>query len=827
MRRMDWSGSSLGVPYTWQAELVFVTRLMLDSAFPAFVAWGGQLGFLYNDAYSHILGGKHPAALGRNFADVWAEIWTDVSPIVDVALSGRSAFYENLPLTVLRQDYPEQAWFTFSYSPVYLADGSVGGMHCTVIETTEQVRALQRQGFRVELAERLRVAASDGIIETATGMLGEFLQLDRVWYAEIDDAARTFLTRSMWTARELPALPERGSIDAFGTGLVDTLRVGETVAVSDIARDPALGPHATQYAGLGIASLVIVPLIKAGRLVINLNLAKATPHRWSAHELELAAYVAEYAWAMISRAQAEAAKWESELRYGTLIAIVDEGFAIVELVYDGSGVAQDYRFIEVNPAFEQQSGMHDVLGKTLLELIPDASSDWIALVARVAATGVAERIERQVESSGSWFSLYASRLSSTDRDRVAMLFSDISTRKSNEEFLRQSAAELSEANRRKTEFLATLAHELRNPLAPLRTGLEVLRMAPTPEARARVAAMMGRQITHMVRLIDDLLDIARISSGKVILQRELSDVAMLIMQAVETCTPQIQSNGHQLEIQLPPQPLLAYVDGVRIEQAVGNLLTNAAKYTPDGGHLALAVSRADEDVVIVVRDTGIGIAPEALQRVFDMFAQVEPGQERSRSGLGIGLALVQRIVAMHGGTVRAESVGIGQGSTFTIRLPLSAPRDDCADVGLAGGNAVGQLPRGSTATVVGRRILVADDNVDAAELLAQLLRMDGHDVEVANNGTQAFQAALRFAPEVAILDLGMPGMTGYEVAREMRAAPALASTIMIALTGWGAAGDRQRTLEAGFDYHLTKPVEHNALLLLLQAARPHLGTTPP
>ncbi len=324
--------------------------------------------------------------------------------------------------------------------------------------------------------------------------------------------------------------------------------------------------------------------------------------------------------------------------------------------------------------------------------------------------------------------------------------------------------------------------------------------------------MMERQVEHMVRLVDDLLDVSRIMRGKVELRWEAVDIATVVVRAVETAQPIVEAEGHQLAVSVPPAPLWVNGDLVRLAQIVGNLLNNATKYTERGGRIGLAASQEGEEAVLRVRDSGIGIAADLLPRVFDMFFQAERRTSESQGGLGIGLSLVRRLVEMHGGTVEAHSGGRGQGSEFVVRLPLLVEDEN---------NSYRRhdAPQRSEQKLPPRRLLVVDDNVDAADSLAMLLRLLGQEVSVAYEGASALAQAQADPPAIAFLDLGMPRMDGYELARRLRAHPALQSVVLVALTGWGQPEDRQRTKEVGFDRHLVKPVEADALRQLL-AERP-------
>lgn len=364
--------------------------------------------------------------------------------------------------------------------------------------------------------------------------------------------------------------------------------------------------------------------------------------------------------------------------------------------------------------------------------------------------------------------------------------------------------EVTKSNKNLSEFLAVLAHELRNPLAPILTGLEIMRRrADNPDTVMNVRGMIERQVTQLSHLINDLLDIARVTNGKVDIKRDSVDLKGIVSNAVETSLPLIEQGGHEFSLKLHAAPLPVSADATRISQVIGNLLTNAAKYTPHGGSITLTVQRDGDDAVISVIDSGIGIPEESLESVFDMFSQVGRNMDLAQGGLGIGLSLVRQLVALHGGTVAASSEGAGKGSTFVVRLPLDL---ETSAVG-AGADTSGAAGTATKAF----RILVTDDNVDAALTLAALLEMQGHELRVAHDGPEALQLAGQFRPEVVFLDIGMPGMTGYEVARRLRKMEGLARSTIVAVSGWGAKDDLARAEEAGFDMHFTKPVEVSRL----------------
>ena len=382
-------------------------------------------------------------------------------------------------------------------------------------------------------------------------------------------------------------------------------------------------------------------------------------------------------------------------------------------------------------------------------------------------------------------------------------------------------AEVMDTDRRKSEFLATLAHELRNPLAPVRNGLQLLRLSPADsDVAVKARDMMERQLTHMVRLIDDLLDISRISSGKVELRREWVTAGAVLDSAIEASRPLIEAARHELSVRFPKEPLNLFADATRLAQVVSNLLNNSAKYTPEGGRIDLSAERDGAGVVIRVTDTGVGIPKEMLSRVFEMFTQVGRSLDRAQGGLGIGLALVTRLVEMHGGTTTAESPGPGEGCTFTVRLPLA---DDEAE-GMAALRRTSSQGAGSRPPRC--RVLVVDDNKDGAESLAMMLELSGHVTRAAFSGPEALAAAREFNPEVVFLDIGLPGMNGYEVAERFRAEPELSGAVLVALTGWGSEEDKQRSRKAGFDYHLTKPIDAAAVQDVLTRSSQSVASPP-
>jgi signal transduction histidine kinase/CheY-like chemotaxis protein len=405
-----------------------------------------------------------------------------------------------------------------------------------------------------------------------------------------------------------------------------------------------------------------------------------------------------------------------------------------------------------------------------------------------------------------WFQVVASPL----EGNVAVWFTDVTQRKRHE-------IELSNADRRKDEFLAILAHELRNPLAPIRqVAMLFTKPTLTESQRQWCMEVIERQVRHMSVLLEDLLDVSRITRGTLELRRHPTELSVLVESAIETARPLIDSKRHTLTVNLPDHPIHLNVDPVRTSQVIANLLNNAAKYTDPGGQIRITAAMRDTDLVLTVADNGIGIAKADLETIFDMFSQAQSGRDRAEGGLGIGLALTRGLIALHGGTIKAQSAGPGAGSSFTVELPSAC---------LATGAHREQTSPTPIATLC-RHILIADDNVDAGDSLAMLLRGDGHSVTVVRDGEAALPAFAASSPDVVLLDLGMPQLSGFEVARRLRAESQ--SVLLVAITGWGQAGDRAKAAEAGFDHHLTKPIDYGELaqLLMPDARRPRLGVRP-
>jgi PAS domain S-box-containing protein len=525
-----------------------------------------------------------------------------------------------------------------------------------------------------------------------------------------------------------------------------------------------------------------------------------------------------------SRKLAEEALRESEERYRTLFETIDEGFCVIEMIFDDQGKPVDYRFLQVSPSFEKHTGLSDAKGKCVKELIPNLEAYWFEIYGRVARSGESARFESRAQGLGRWYDVHASRFGDPELNRVAVIFNDITERKraddalrANERALAEQADALRQADRNKDEFLAMLAHELRNPLAPLRNASQILE---TPgisgNERATAQALISRQIDNMSRMIDDLLDVSRITEGKIELKKEPVLLDSILLVASEGAKSLCESHCQTLTVSLPREPVYLNGDATRLDQVLGNLLGNACKYSGEGSHITLSAERdsttPEPQVVISVSDNGMGIDPSLLPRVFELFVQASRTLDRAHGGLGIGLTIVHRLVRLHGGSIEARSDGPGKGAEFVVRLPILKRAPATPDHALA-----------TPASDSPMKLLIVDDNRDGAESMAMLQELLGHQTRLAHTGPDAVAAAREFLPDVILLDIGLPGMDGYEVARRLRSMPLLADTLLIALTGYGSEEDRQRAREAGFDEHLAKPADPEHLQRLM---RRHAQRTP-
>lgn len=497
------------------------------------------------------------------------------------------------------------------------------------------------------------------------------------------------------------------------------------------------------------------------------------------------------------RTRAAVAVYSSEVRYRRLFETAQDGILILD--------AATGAIVDANPFMTDLLGYSqgEFLGKELWEigLLSDKAANE-EVFRELKEHGYVRYDHLPLETkSGSLAEVeFVSNVYSVDQRQVAQCnIRDIRDRNRLELQTQEQAAELAELHRRKDEFLAMLSHELRNPLAPMINAVQMLRLSQTSgnTIQQQSCAIIERQLGQLKHLVNDLMEVSRITTGRVRLRRERVIVSGVVEGALETVRPLLAQHRHEITVSLPAEPIWLLADSARLEQILVNLLTNAAKYTDDGGHVWLTVNQEDEICVVRVRDNGVGIAPELLPRIFELFTQADRLMDRSEGGLGIGLCLVQRLVELHGGMVQASST-VGQGSEFVVRLPAmsrSAPRP------VSPASELGSPPSGPL------RVLVVDDNIDMAESMAMLLKAAGHEVRTTYDGDKTLQVVLDYRPHVVLLDIGLPGLDGHEVAKRIRQQPDLQSVVLVALTGYGQDTDRRASLAAGFDHHLVKPAE--------------------
>ena len=511
------------------------------------------------------------------------------------------------------------------------------------------------------------------------------------------------------------------------------------------------------------------------------------------------------------RTQTEAVMKDSEVRYRRLFQTAKDGILILD--------ADTGKVIDANPFMTTLLGYShaEFLGKELWEIglfrdIKESQAAYQKLKERGFVRY--ENLPLQTRSGQKVEVEFVSNVySENDRQVVQCNIRDITERSRLQRLTQEQAAALADLDHRKDEFLAMLSHELRNPLAPILNASLLLRLQSNRNRLQGIenpvihqsAIIIDAQVGQLARIVDELLEVSRITTGRIQLQKERIALGVVVENAVATVHSLIDQRKHEITVSLPTQPIWLNADPARLEQVVVNLLTNAAKYTDQGGHIWLTLQQEGEEAVLRVRDTGVGIAPEVLPRIFDLFTQAERSLDRSQGGLGIGLALVQRLVEMHGGTVTASSA-LGQGSEFVVRLPVVPPPES---------QPSSPPTEKAMPTVPSLRVLVVDDNVDTVTTLAMLVQESGHDVRTAFDGSSVLEAALDYRPNVVLLDIGLPGLNGFEVAKQLRQQPTLKNVVLVAMTGYGQESDRKRSKEAGFDHHLVKPGDFGKVLQIL------------
>jgi PAS domain S-box-containing protein len=739
-----------------------------------FIGWGPSYISLYNDGYIPILGDKHPDALGHSMSDVWSEIWDELRTLNEAVMRGESLSFENKQFRLAGRETQGPHYFTFTYTPLLDDDGQVAAIFCAAIETTSTVAladnaraASVAQQALAESEERLRLAA-----DAAEIAFWDFNVLDGtlIWQPRL---------RTLFGITTDEAL----SMDDFFAGLHpdDRKAVARAFAAACDPQQRAL--YNMEYRTVGRDDGRVRWIAAKGRGLFDADgrcvrasgtAMDITSRKITELELEMA----------LEASGTGTFHWDIEDNRLTWDDALDRLFGLLP----GEAVRSLDQFIalvhpddraEVIRRCERCRDAGDDFDMEFRVVYPDGSVHWLY-----------DRGRTFLDPTGRAKTMTGACVDITHyvRTREALKLAD----------------------RQKDEFLATLAHELRNPLAPLRTGLHLLQNinGGLSSNAEQVLGIMQRQLDHMVHLVDDLLDIARIRQGKILLRQDPLSLQSVLEQALESVQALLDAQGHEVIWDGVDPALRVTGDATRLVQVVGNLLNNAAKYTPCGGRVTVRGGEAAEAgmLLIEVADTGIGIPPDMLEHVFERFAQVQQHQDHAQGGLGIGLSVVRGLVEMHGGRVAAESAGPGAGSLFRIWLPRA---DTPAPVEVA--------PLSNPIGMERHRVLVVDDNHDAAETMAMVLDMSGHEVLLAHDGQTAVEMVKRHDPAVVFLDIGMPGMNGYETASHLRALPGAQARVLVALTGWGSAADQARSLAAGFDHHLTKPVDINKVQRVLSA----------
>ena len=818
-RAVDWSRTSLGPAADWPQSLKTIVSVILQSRHPMFLWWGPELIQVYNDAYLPSFGaGKHPVAMGQRGRDCWQEAWPIIWPQIDDVLSRRrSSWNEDQLVPVFRNGKIEEVYWTYGYSPVLDDQGGVGGVLVVVNETTSQVVVARRSRTMRLLAERTALTTDPTVLlNAAVDVLhGARHEVPFALVYRYDGRSRALrLVRSA-------GLSDPATVDATVRGRLGPSPFRDREPCAEVLRCDAACALPGGVWPEPATALFVVPVSPSGPQrstdVIVFGLSPRLPFDdgYRNHLTQIANHLG-FAQAQINAFRIQAA---ADSERNNLLLQAPVGTALL------SGPQHLFRL--ANPRFCRMMRRDDIVGKTYREVLPRPEERRLGeILDRVYETGEPfsteeYRVPEDLQDDGTRQDRYFKFNVEPLRDAQDQVYGmmavaiEISEQVRARQVLERSQAEnqkllaeLEAASRAKDEFLAMLGHELRNPLSPIATALQLMKLRGDRRT-TREQQVIERQVNHLTRLVDDLLDVSRITRGKVELRKERVEVADVIAKAVEMASDLFEQRNHDLSFDLGPERLWVDGDPVRLAQVVANLLTNAARYTERGGKITVSARLQGGEIVIRVKDNGSGISPELLPRIFDLFVQGHRSSDRAQGGLGLGLALVKNLIALHGGSVVALSDGPGKGSEFVIRLPPAAEMEASAPTR---SDHDGPPPPSKAKS---KRVLIVDDNNDAADSLADLLRDVGHQVEVAYSPVAALKLVETYRPQVAVLDIGLPVMDGYELAARLRANPVLADCLLIALTGYGQSHDLTRSEEGGFQHHLVKPVDIAKLLELV------------
>ncbi len=751
VRTFDWSATSLGPAALWPVSLKTVVRLMMSAAQPMVLWWGNDLVQMYNDAFVPSFGvGKHPEALGRMAPDCWRENWTIIGPQIQrVREGGPAELYRDNLVPIFRNGVVEECYWSYSFTPVFDEENQIAGVLTVCTETTQNVLAQRRR--------RALEILSQG-------------------------AACCDTPEKIWALVQSAAAATPNDITTISAG-----------------RDAAAGPATVSISAAEVNLTV--------DLVINFGISASLPFDPAYRQfLEQFTAVTGAAHARIESAAARAIVTAERDR---LLLDAPVGAAVM--------IGEDLVYHLVNAVYAMVCGRpaSSMVGKPFAEVFPElvgsAVERQFRAVYQAGTPYVSEETLVPIHRNGGvledrYFTYNLSPLRRLDGSVYGLMVIavDLTQQVRARGEIERLNHDLNASARAKDEFLALLGHELRNPLAPIVTALELMKLRKTSTEREQ--AVIRRQVDHLVRLVDDLLDVSRITRGKVELRKTTVDVRTVLGKAVEMVSPMLEQKRQLLSVDVPS--MAWHGDPARLAQVVSNLLTNGSRYTPEGGRISLTAALRQDRVLIEVADNGMGIPPKLQPFIFDPFVQGVRRLDKSAGGLGIGLALVKNLVERHEGQVSVHSEGPGKGCVFSIDMPqgdILPPEKDAKLEASTG------WPQGHAAL----RILVVDDNEDAADLLADSLRSLGHHVRVAYDPPQALQEYARAAPDVAILDIGLPGISGYELAERLRQHPQNETPRFIALTGYGQAKDLALSRSAGFEAHLVKPVNLEQLRLIL------------
>jgi signal transduction histidine kinase/CheY-like chemotaxis protein len=792
VRATAWERTPLGPPQSWPTSLKTTVGIILHSRHPMFLWWGEDLIQIYNDAYLPSFGvGKHPAAMGQRGADCWQEIWPIIKPQIDDVMDrGQPSWNVDHLVPIYRNGSLEEVYWTYGYSPVYTETGAVGGTLVVCTETTPRILAERRLGTIRALAIELLRA------QDASEVPGALLSI-------LATAERDVPFAAIYGADDPPL---RVGLDAAAGAALDRALEGR---LHRAGRFTLPEPIAAGTWPEPVREVQVLPLRGSpDRLTIAFGLSSRLPFD-ETYESFLEQIVEN-----VVAAQARV-RLQHERR--NLLEKAPVPTALL--------TGPDHVFEIANPPYRRMVG-RDVLGKAYFDAFPELrGTELREIFDRVYLHGEPYVAHEMViplrREDGTFedrfFTFNLEPLRSGEDGAVTAMMAvavDITEQVAARRALERTDEERAQllaatraAARAKDEFLAMLGHELRNPLAPIVTALQVMKTKESENVR-REREIIERQAAHLVRLVDDLLDTSRVAQGKIELKRVNVSLSEVVARAVEVASPLFEEKRHLLRVDVPASGLELYADPIRLSQVVANLLTNAARYTPSGGEIAVVARREGDEVVLRVADNGAGIPAEHLPNLFNMFFQGPQRSDRSAGGLGLGLALVKSFVTLHGGSVSAESAGPGRGSVFEVRIPAATGAEVRPASPAEGSFAASGAPSG-------RRVLIVDDNADLAEVLAELLEDVGCEVRTAHDGPRALAIAADFRPTIAIVDIGLPVMDGYELASRLRDLLGVEAPRLIAMTGYGQPQDRAKSTRVGFAHHLVKPVDAKVLMRAL------------